>query len=39
MFVIGNLSLFRGEVIFSNCIVIHMPHIHIMFHQLSESIW
>jgi hypothetical protein len=31
MFVLGNLSLFCGEVILSDCVVSHMPLIMIMF--------
>jgi hypothetical protein len=31
MFVLGNLSLFYGEVILSDCVVSHMPLIMIMF--------
>ena len=31
MFVIGTLSLFGGEIIYSDCVVIIMPLVHIMF--------
>ena len=33
MFVIGILSLFGGEIELSDCVVIHMPLIHIIFHR------
>ena len=31
MFVIGTLSLFGGEIIYSDCVVTIMPLVHIMF--------
>jgi hypothetical protein len=31
MILIGNLSLFSGEIVLSDCSLIHMPLIHTMF--------